>query len=152
MILVAMPMIAISLPLTAPLAASEAKPQEIFVILGSIVWMVGVIFEAVGDYQLKSFLQSKTAGKKTDGIMQSGLWAYTRHPNYFGEVTLWWGLWVMTLGTTSWHGIVGPITITILILYVSGIPMIEARYKGNTTFEYYKKRTHAFFPWFPKKL
>ena len=141
MILVAMPIIAISLALSP-----EAKPQEVFVILGIVVWIIGFVFEALGDYQLKVFLQNKKGGMVQGEIMQSGLWRYTRHPNYFGEVTLWWGLWIMTIGAGAWYGIVGPITITILILYVSGIPMTEARYKGNAEFEEYKKRTSAFFP------
>jgi steroid 5-alpha reductase family enzyme len=139
MILVALPAIAIMTTHYIPL----------LVLLGGCVWIVGFVFEALGDYQLKEFLQNKKDGKVQGEIMQSGLWKYTRHPNYFGEVTLWWGLWIMTLGTGLWYGIIGPITITILILYVSGIPMTEARYKGNAEFEEYKRRTNAFFPWFP---
>jgi len=79
--------------------------------------------------------------------MQSGLWAYTRHPNYFGEVTQWWGIWLIALGVSGgWVGIVGPITITFLILKVSGIPLLEKKMEQNPDFAEYKKKTSMFFP------
>ena len=77
----------------------------------------------------------------------SGLWAYTRHPNYFGEVTQWWGIFIIALGLPmGWLALLGPLTITLLILKVSGIPMLEKKYAGNPEFEAYKQRTSAFFP------
>ena len=83
--------------------------------------------------------------------MNQGLWQYTRHPNYFGEVTMWWGIWLLTVGSTYWYiGIIGPITISFLLLKVSGIPMLEKKYEGNKEFEKYKAKTSAFFPWFVK--
>ena len=79
--------------------------------------------------------------------MTSGLWRYTRHPNYFGEVTLWWGIWLMTLSLPGgWLTIIGPLTITFLILKVSGIPMLEKPYEERADFQEYKRRTSAFFP------
>lgn len=120
-----------------------------FLYLGSIVWFIGFIFESIGDQQLASFLaKAKNKGK----IMTSGLWRYTRHPNYFGEVTQWWGLFLMVC--TLPYGIVAivsPLTISWLILKVSGIPMTEKPYETNPEFKKYKKVTSAFFPWFPKK-
>jgi steroid 5-alpha reductase family enzyme len=79
--------------------------------------------------------------------MQTGLWKYTRHPNYFGEVTLWWGLFIISLSSPSGLlGIIGPLIITYLILFVSGVPMLEEKYEGNQEFEEYKKRTSKFIP------
>ena len=80
------------------------------------------------------------------------MWRYTRHPNYFGEAVLWWGIFFIGLGSPAglW-GLISPLTICFLLLKVSGIPMLEAKYIGNPQFEAYKARTNAFFPWFPKK-
>lgn len=111
---------------------------------GVAVWLVGFYFEAVGDMQLAQFIQNPA---NKGQLMQRGLWAYTRHPNYFGEVTQWWGLWLIALATPhGWLGIVGPITITYLILKVSGIPLLEQKMAENPAFDAYKKRTSMFFP------
>ncbi len=117
--------------------------------LGVTVWILGFYFEAVGDAQLSEFIKNpENKGK----IMQKGLWAYTRHPNYFGEVTQWWGIWLVALYTPSgWLGIIGPITITFLILKVSGIPMLEKKMAENPAFQNYKKRVSMFFPLPAKK-
>lgn len=80
------------------------------------------------------------------------MWRYTRHPNYFGEAVLWWGIFCIGLGSPiGLWGLISPLTICFLLLKVSGIPMLEAKYIGNPQFEAYKARTNAFFPWFPKK-
>jgi steroid 5-alpha reductase family enzyme len=84
--------------------------------------------------------------------MDSGLWRYTRHPNYFGEVMMWWGLFVIALSSPfGYLGVFGPLVISYLILFVSGIPMTERGMAGDAAFEAYKKRTSIFVPWFPKK-
>lgn len=121
-----------------------------FTYLGFAIWAIGFFFEAVGDWQLSRFIKNpKNKGK----IMDQGLWRYTRHPNYFGEVSLWWGVWimVMSIDVQLWWTIISPLTITFLILKVSGIPMLEARWEGNKQFEAYKKKTSAFFPLPPRK-
>ena len=112
--------------------------------LGLLVWIFGFIFESVGDSQLAQFIKNpENKGK----IMQTGLWKYSRHPNYFGEVTQWWGIWLITLSVPNgFFGVIGPITITLLILFVSGIPLLEKKYKGRADFEEYKKRTSIFIP------
>lgn len=116
--------------------------------IGLLVWVLGFYFETVGDLQMFFFKKDpKNKGK----IMDQGLWQYTRHPNYFGEVTMWWGIWILTLGSTYWYiGIIGPLTISYLLLKVSGIPMLEKKYEGNKEFEKYKSKTSAFIPWFTK--
>jgi steroid 5-alpha reductase family enzyme len=118
------------------------------ILIGLVVWVIGFLFESIGDKQLETYLKNpENKGK----IMQEGLWKYTRHPNYFGEVTLWWGIWIIAFSIqNSIYTIVGPITISFLILFVSGIPLLEKKYKGRSDFEDYKKRTSVFFPLPPK--
>lgn len=117
-------------------------------LLGVLIWGIGFYFEARGDAELRRFIRSdENKGK----ILQTGLWAYSRHPNYFGEVVMWWGVWIIALSVSgSFWTIIGPLTITVLILFVSGIPMLEKHYTGNQEFEDYKKRTSVFFPLPPK--
>jgi steroid 5-alpha reductase family enzyme len=117
-------------------------------LLGVAVWIIGFGFEAVGDAQLVAF---KRDPANRDRFITSGLWRLTRHPNYFGEATLWWG--VFLVGVSAGYGAVGvvsPLTVTALLLLVSGIPMLEKRWAGNPEFETYRRRTSPFFPWFVK--
>ena len=115
---------------------------------GAAVWMVGFGFEAVGDWQLLHF---KSDPANRGRIIQHGLWRYTRHPNYFGEAVLWWGIFLMALnaGYGFW-AIISPLLIDFLLLKVSGIPMLEVKYRNNPEFIAYKARTNAFFPWLPR--
>jgi steroid 5-alpha reductase family enzyme len=118
--------------------------------IGLSVWLFGFYFEAVGDAQLARFTKNPANKGK---LMQSGLWAYTRHPNYFGEVALWWGIWLIALAVPNGvFAIVGPLTITFLILYVSGIPMLEIKMEENPEFAEYKRRTSKFLPWPPRTI
>jgi steroid 5-alpha reductase family enzyme len=123
----------------------------IILIIGVILWIIGFIFEAVGDAQLKTF---KSNPENKGKIMQSGLWKYTRHPNYFGEALMWWAIWIISMSTLSWInilGIIGPLFITYLLLFVSGVPLLEKKYKDNEAFQAYAKKTSIFFPLPPKK-
>ena len=117
--------------------------------IGVCVWLFGFLFESVGDAELARFAKDpQNQGK----ILQSGLWRYTRHPNYFGEVVQWWGIWLVAIGVPGgWSSIFGPLTITFLILKVSGIPMLEKKMAENPDFAEYKRRTSVFLPWFPKR-
>ncbi len=117
--------------------------------LGMLMWVFGFYFEAVGDAQLATFIKNPDNKGK---LLQSGLWAYTRHPNYFGEVTQWWGLWFIALSVPhGWLTIIGPITITILILKVSGIPLLERKMEAHPDFAQYKSRVSKFIPLPPNK-
>lgn len=117
--------------------------------VGLLMWLLGFYFEARGDKELKDFLANQANKGK---VMDQGLWAYTRHPNYFGEVTMWWGIWVISLaGPGGWYGIVGPLTITSLILFVSGVPMLEKKYAADPAYQAYAKRVSKFVPWWPKQ-
>ena len=112
--------------------------------VGTTVWVVGFLMESVSDYQLKAF---KKKPEHAGRIITTGLWKYSRHPNYFGEVVQWWGIFLIALPLPGgWMTLVSPLTITYLIRYVSGVPMLERKYAGNSEFEHYKKRTSIFFP------
>ncbi|MGM0437983.1 MAG: DUF1295 domain-containing protein [Bacillota bacterium] len=115
--------------------------------LGLLVWLIGFFFEVVGDWQLKKFLGNE---ENKGEIMQSGLWKYTRHPNYFGEATMWWGIFLIALDSgTGIISIISPITITYLLLYVSGVPLLEKHFEDDPKFQKYAKKTNKFIPWFP---
>lgn len=116
---------------------------------GAAVWLVGFFFEAAGDAQMERF---KRDPANRGRIVASGLWRLSRHPNYFGEVTMWWGLFLVALGAPlGFTAVVSPALITFLLLRVSGIPMLERKYAGRPDWEDYARRTSAFFPWLPKK-
>lgn len=118
-------------------------------LIGVLVWAIGFYFESTGDAQLKQFISNPLNKGK---LLETGLWRYSRHPNYFGEVTQWWGLFIIALSLpNSIYTIIGPLTITLLILFVSGIPLLEKKYAGRPDFESYKKRTSKFFPLPPKQ-
>jgi steroid 5-alpha reductase family enzyme len=133
----------IALPIMA-INKNNGLPIGWLDVVGMAVWLCGFYFEVRSDAELTHFSKNpENKGK----IMQEGLWKYSRHPNYFGEVTIWWGIFIISLGSArSVYTSVGPLTITILILFVSGIPMLEKKYEGRPDFEEYKKRTSMFFP------
>ncbi|MDP8269103.1 MAG: DUF1295 domain-containing protein [Candidatus Tenebribacter davisii] len=118
-------------------------------ILGSAVWIIGFLFESIGDLQMINFKKDPTNKGK---IITSGVWKYTRHPNYFGESAMWWGIFLIVINISNglW-GIISPATITFLLLFVSGIPLLEKKYKDNPEFQEYARKTSIFIPWFPKK-
>ena len=117
---------------------------------GIIVWAIGFTFESLGDWQLARF-KSDPASKGR--VMDRGLWAYTRHPNYFGEFLVWWGIFLITLSTpNSWWTIISPIIITAVLLKMTGIPLTEQELvKNRPGYSDYVKRTSAFVPWLPAK-
>lgn len=136
LLLVVAPVLAINL--------SSGSALGLLDFVGLLVWLVGFFFEAVGDAQLARFIKD-SANK--GHLMQRGLWAYTRHPNYFGEVTQWWGIWLIALSVSSGaYAVIGPLTITFLILKVSGIPLLEKKMAEHPDFPEYKKRTSVFIP------
>jgi steroid 5-alpha reductase family enzyme len=134
----------------------------VMLIIGGIIWLQGFIFETVGDIQLLNFRKNpENKGK----ILSSGLWRYTRHPNYWGEATQWWGIFLMAIPMAFLNmnditqiivgcvTVFGPILLTFTLLKFSGIPTIEKEgiLKGREGYEEYIETTSAFIPWFPKK-
>ena len=127
--------------------------QYILTFSGLALWLVGFFFQAVGDSQLFAF---KKDPANKGRVMRNGVWKYTRHPNYFGEATMWWGIFLISC--VSAHGVlgivfrmIGPATITFMLLRVSGVTMLENKYKGNVEYEDYQKNTSSFIPKVPKK-
>lgn len=117
-------------------------------IFGLLLWIFGFYFESVGDYQLYKFLKNpENKGK----IMDQGLWKYTRHPNYFGEITMWWSIFLIIISIPGgWVTIIAPLTITILLIFITGIAMNEKVLENNPEFQKYKKRTNMLIPGWPK--
>lgn len=128
------------------------QPQfSIFSGFGLLIWLIGYYFEVIGDKQLKDFITDPSNQGK---IIESGLWKYTRHPNYFGEATMWWGLFFFSIPYNfplSLINLISPIWITYFLLKVSGVPLLEKRYEGNPEYEEYKRKTSKFIPLPPKK-
>lgn len=128
---------------------SDTKDIGSVAIIGGIIWLVGFLFESIADAQLKKFLADKDNKGK---LMTKGLWSYTRHPNYFGEAAQWLGIFVIVLGTPfGWVGIITPVVIGYLLIYVSGVPMTEASFATKTGWDAYKRTTSKFIPLPPKK-
>lgn len=124
--------------------ATGSMQNLILVGIGTLLFLAGLSFEAIGDAQLASFIKYR---KKPGDVMDEGLWQYTRHPNYFGEAVLWWGIYGVALGYgASYFSIIAPLTITVLVRYVSGVPLLEKRYENNEKFQEYAKKTSVFIP------
>lgn len=118
---------------------------SIFDTLGFYVWLAGFLFEMVADFQLLKF---KSHPVNKGKIFTGGLFKYTRHPNYFGEFLIWWGIFLIALPVQyGLFSIISPILMTILLTRVSGVPLLEKKYKSHSHYQSYVKRTSAFFPW-----
>ncbi|MFO7877948.1 MAG: DUF1295 domain-containing protein [Desulfovermiculus sp.] len=118
--------------------------------MGFILWLSGFFFEAVGDAQLARF---KADPANKGRILDTGLWAYTRHPNYFGETLMWWALFLIAAQVPRglWS-VIGPLVLTFLLLRVSGVRLTEATMgKSYSDLDRYKQRVSPFFPWPPQK-
>lgn len=127
----------------------QSSTMTILTLIGAAVWILGFYFESLGDYQLEQFKKNKENKGK---ILNTGLWKYTRHPNYFGESTMWWGIGIAAYGSGA--GIlsfVSPIIITFLLLFVSGVPLLEKSFANRPGYSEYKAVTSVFIPMPPKK-
>ena len=120
-------------------------------VIGIMVWLVGLSFEAIGDFQLARFKKDpNNAGK----VMDQGLWSLTRHPNYFGDALLWWGIGIVGAETGSGViGFIGPVAMTFFLLRISGVPMLERSLsRRREGYAEYAARTSQFIPRPPKKI
>lgn len=133
----------ISLPTV--FAANDDNTYAIeFLAIGITVWLVGFMAELIGDRQLRTFLSDK---KNTGKVLDQGLWRYTRHPNYLGEITQWYGIGIIACGAKwGFVGLIGPVILNVLIRFVSGVPPIENRKKKNKAYAEYMTRTNAILP------
>ena len=117
--------------------------------LGIAIWLIGFICEVIADMQLNHFIKYE---KEYQGhVMTKGIWKYSRHPNYFGEATMWWGYFIIALTLENgWMTFFGPVIITFILIYVTGIPLVERRSMKNPEYVEYAKNTSKFIPWFPR--
>lgn len=139
----------ISFPLHAAISSNRAEGWVWLDSLGLAVFSVGFLFEAVGDHQLTRF---KADSSNKGQVLDTGLWRFTRHPNYFGDFLLWWGLFCFALATPGgWKWVLSPLIMSGLLMKVSGVALLEKKLeKSKPKYKDYIERTNAFFPWFPK--
>lgn len=138
---------------TAPVAAQVSPTPAyltVFDLAAIPVWATGFFFESAGDWQLSRFLANPANKGK---LLNTGLWRYTRHPNYFGEATMWWGHYLVALSTPGgFLTIVSPALITFLLLRVSGVTLLEKSMVDTTPgYKEYVETTSASVPWFPRR-
>ena len=138
--------------LSAPLITAQTSgfpailtPMDL---LGMCIWGVGLLLESVADAQLAHFKKNPTNRGR---ILTSGLWKFSRHPNYFGEAVLWWGYYLLALAAGAGWTVFAPLLMTILLVKVSGVSMLEKTLKSKPGYEEYMNNTNSFVPWFPKR-
>lgn len=141
MLLVASPIIILN--------SRQASEFTWITLIGIIIWVAGFYFESLGDYQLEQFKKNpENKGK----ILNTGLWRFSRHPNYFGEATMWWAIGLASFGSGAGAvSFIGPAVITFMLLFVSGIPMLEKSFEKRAGYQSYKAVTSVFIPMPPKK-
>jgi steroid 5-alpha reductase family enzyme len=116
---------------------------------GAVIWFIGFTIERLADAELAEFIKNR---KDKNAVLDTGSWKFSRHPNYFGELTQWWGIGIIALqAERGWIGFIGPLTLTLLIVFVSGIPPIENKKKSNPAYAAYMKRTSMLIPLPPKQ-
>lgn len=131
-------------------ALDSASEFSLLDAVATILWLIGFLFEAIADWQLYRFQRNPgNAGK----VLDTGLWRYSRHPNYFGESLIWWAYFLFAINSGVWWIVISPVLMTVLLLKVSGVALMEkdiserrARYRD------YIRSTNAFIPWLPKAL
>jgi steroid 5-alpha reductase family enzyme len=148
----------VSLTLAAALAAittTERKSLGWFALIGTLVWLFGFGIEVVADAQKSRFRDKE---ENQGDFIDTGLWAWSRHPNYFGEITLWFGVAIIALPILrgwQWVTLISPIFVALLITQVSGVPILEEKadekWGGQEDYEEYKENTPVLIPWPPKR-
>ena len=148
-VLQGMLMLVVSLPVQLA-QQSSTEPISVLGMVGVTVWLVGLLFESVGDVQLARF---KARPENSGKVMDEGLWKYTRHPNYFGDACAWWGIAIVALQSNmGWLGLLGAAVMSFLLVRVSGVPMLEkTMHKRRPDYVAYQQRTSGFIPRKPKK-
>jgi steroid 5-alpha reductase family enzyme len=139
--------------ISAPLLGAQYYGQNdhlgVFDYMGIAFWFLGFSFEAGGDFQLALF---KADPANRGKVMDKGFWRYTRHPNYFGDSSVWWGYGLICLAAGSYLPVLGSLLMTALIIKISGVALLEKSLKEQKPlYKEYIEKTSAFIPWFPKK-
>ncbi len=140
----------VSFPLLAAQSSLSPSSWTFFDSAGTMLWSIGFCFEAVSDFQLSRF---KRIPANQGKVMRHGLWAYTRHPNYFGDALVWWGYYMFALAAPpGWWTIISPALMTWLLMRVSGVTLLEKNLTATKPeYKDYMECTNAFFPWFPRQ-
>jgi steroid 5-alpha reductase family enzyme len=138
---------------SAPLLVAQisARPDHLTSLdyLAVLIWLIGFTFESVGDWQLSRFRANPANRGK---VLKTGLWRYTRHPNYFGDALEWWAYYLIALVVGGWWTIFSPILMTTLLWRVSGVTLLEKTLmQEKKGYLEYIEATSEFFPWFPRK-
>lgn len=141
MLIVALPVL-VSVTSTTPLGAVDAA--------GVLLWGTGLFFEAIGDWQLARF---KSRPENHGKVLDRGLWRYTRHPNYFGDFLVWWGLYLLAITAGGAWTVFSPLLMSLLLLKVSGVTLLEkSLHERRPAYADYVRRTSPFFPWPPRHV
>ena len=133
-----------------PLVPAIMNPGDIGVLemVAAALWLTGFVFEAGGDYQLAKF---KREPSNRGRVLNTGLWRFTRHPNYFGDFCVWWAFYLFAVAAGGWWTVLSPILMSLLLLKVSGVALLEKTIsKRRPEYADYIRRTNAFFPGVPK--
>jgi steroid 5-alpha reductase family enzyme len=136
----------VSLPVQVSAVAGDGV--GLVVVLGAVAWMVGVLFESVGDAQLAAYKRDPDRPP----VMDRGLWRYTRHPNYFGDSCVWWGIWLVA--ASAWPGVLtvlSPVVMTYFLVFATGARLLEETMMKRPGYPEYAARTSMFVPLPPKR-
>lgn len=137
----------VAIPIQVAVTNPHSQTRIWLVICGSVLWLVGFVFESIGDMQLAQFKANPANAQR---VMNKGLWRYTRHPNYFGDFCVWWGIYLISAATGAWWTIFSPILMSILLMRVSGVTLLESTIRSRRPdYADYQARTSPFFPWKP---
>ncbi|PWH16542.1 MAG: hypothetical protein DDG59_09245 [Anaerolineae bacterium] len=139
----------VAAPLLDVQSRAAASPLTGLDWVAVLLWLIGFVFEAGGDWQLLRF---KSNPANRGEVLQSGFWRYTRHPNYFGDALQWWAFYLIALAGGGWWTLFSPVLMTYLLVQVSGVAMLEKSLReAKPQYRQYIERTSPFFPWFPKR-
>ncbi len=139
----------VSLPLLGINTYTQSNDLNALDYAAVVLWIVGFLFESVGDYQLTRFKNNPDNKGK---VLDTGLWRYTRHPNYFGDVTVWWSFGLFSIAAGAYWHVAGSLIMTYLIIKISGVSLLERSLKDTKPqYRDYVAKTSAFFPWFPNR-
>ena len=138
----------VSLPVQVA-AGQEQQTEGVLVGLGLLLWLVGLVFESVGDAQLAAYKEDPDR----EPVMNRGLWRYTRHPNYFGDACVWWGIFLVAVGGTRWSllTVLSPAVMTYFLVFATGAKLLERSMMKREGYPEYAARTSMFFPLPPKR-
>ena len=140
----------VSLPLLGVNLNTKSNELNVLDYLAILVWIIGFFFESVGDYQLTKFKGNPNNKGK---VLDTGLWRYTRHPNYFGDAAVWWSFGMFSIASGAYWHTIGSLIMTFLIIKISGVSLLEKSLNdAKPQYKDYISRTSAFIPWIPKKF